>query len=149
MPRRGQSEAACSSLGDDRWRPEASRESLIALHSWRAGTVESRLSKPVRGFAFRPIAVAEPFEPREEWCFELARIAADLGAHLHQRPLAEVDAAAMGVRALEAADAKLSGSTYALALKRFDAGEDVVGPLPMARQAQPEEPIQQRVHANR
>ena len=83
------------------------------------------------------------------WRLELARIAADRGARLHQGALAEFDAAAMIVPALEPADAAVPRGTNAVALKRFDADEDVAGPLPTARQAQPEESTQQRARAHR
>ena len=113
------------------------------------GNRRGRAGGPVRGFAFHPIAVAERCELGEEWRLEFARVASYRGARLHQGALAEVDAAAMIVPALELADAAVRRGTHAFALKRFDADEDVAGPLPTARQAQPEGSTQQRARAHR
>ena len=121
----------------------------MAVRSPLAGTVKGGLLAPSRGFAFHPIAVAERFEPGETWRLELARIAADCGARLHQGAFAEFDAAAMIVPALEPADAAVPRGTNAVALKRLDADEDVAGPLPTARQAQPDESTQRRTRAHR
>jgi hypothetical protein len=136
-------------LSDDRWRPVASLESLMALGSRSAGTVEGGLLVPIRAFAFHPIAVAERFEPGEEWRLELARIASDRGARLHQGALAEVDAAAMIVPALELAGGHAAERHTRRRARAFDADEDVAGPLPTARQAKPEESTQQRARAHR
>ena len=103
-----------------------------------ARTVEIELLAPAQGFAYRPIAVAEPYGLGEVRRLELARIAADQGAHRHQGALGEVDAAARVMQALELADAKARRGTYAFAINCACAAEDVAGPLPAARQAQPE-----------
>jgi hypothetical protein len=55
----------------------------MALRSRLAGKVEIELLAPAQGFAYRPIAVAEPVRPGG-WRFTLAPIAADHGARRYQ-----------------------------------------------------------------
>jgi sulfide:quinone oxidoreductase len=72
----------------------AGLEALLALHSHLGGTVELELLAPDPEFHYRPISVAEPFGFGEVRRLELARVAADQGAHLRAGALAGVDAVA-------------------------------------------------------
>lgn len=75
----------------------AGLEALIALHAFVGDAVTLELMAPELEFSFRPIAVAEPFGLGEVRRLELARVAADHGAHYRQAALVEVDADAGAV----------------------------------------------------
>ncbi len=69
-------------------------EALIGLRAFVGDAVALELMSPGLEFSYRPIAVAEPFGLGEVRRLELARVAADHGAHYRQASLAGVDAAA-------------------------------------------------------
>ncbi len=66
-------------------------EALIALSTFVGDAVRLELMAPELEFSFRPIAVAEPFGLGEVRRLELARVAADHGAHYRQAALAAVE----------------------------------------------------------
>jgi sulfide:quinone oxidoreductase len=66
-------------------------EALIALSTFVRDAVQLELMAPEVEFSYRPIAVAEPFGLGEVRRLELARIAADHGAHYRQAALASVE----------------------------------------------------------
>ena len=61
----------------------AALEALIALHELAAGFVDVELVTPTPEFAYRPLAVAEPFGFGEVRRFDVVRIASDHGAAVH------------------------------------------------------------------
>src|SRR5919108_3330534 len=61
----------------------AALEALIALRGLAEDRVASELVSPAPEFAYRPLAVAEPFGLGEARRYDLVRIAADHGAALH------------------------------------------------------------------
>jgi sulfide:quinone oxidoreductase len=61
----------------------AALEALIALHGLAEDRVAIELVSPTPEFAYRPLAVAEPFGLGEARRYDLVRIAADHGAALH------------------------------------------------------------------
>jgi sulfide:quinone oxidoreductase len=70
----------------------AGLEALLALRSLLGGTADIEMLSPELEFSYGPIAVAEPFGLGEVRRLELARIAAEHGAHLRQGALVAVDA---------------------------------------------------------
>jgi sulfide:quinone oxidoreductase len=69
----------------------AGLEALMALRALLGGTAKIDLVAPEVEFSYRPIAVAEPFGLGEVRRYELARVAADHGAHFRQGTLAWID----------------------------------------------------------
>ena len=66
----------------------AGLETLLALRDLAEGRVRVALIAPEGEFAYRPLAVAEPFEAGEAHGFDLADLLADLGAERVQDSLA-------------------------------------------------------------
>ncbi len=75
----------------------AGLEALIALHNLAEERVQLQLVTPHAEFAYRPLAVAEPFGLGEQRSYDLLRIAQEHGAALHLGELAAVDAAAHAI----------------------------------------------------
>lgn len=75
----------------------AALEALIALRDLAAKRVSLQLVTPDAAFAYRPLAVAEPFGLREQRRYDLARIAEEHGAALHLAELEAVDAGAHAI----------------------------------------------------
>jgi sulfide:quinone oxidoreductase len=69
----------------------AGLEALIALRHHLGGTVHIELLDPARAFAYRPMAVAEPFDQGDVHGLDLSAIADELGATLMLGTLASVD----------------------------------------------------------
>src|SRR5918994_6102673 len=61
----------------------AALEALIALRGLAENRVTIELVSPTPEFAYRPLAVAEPFGLGEARRYDLVRIAADHGAAVH------------------------------------------------------------------
>jgi sulfide:quinone oxidoreductase len=80
----------------------AALEALIALRDLAAERVSLQLVTPDAEFAYRPLAVAEPFGLGEQRRYDLARIAEEHGAALH---LAELEAVDAGAHAIHTRDA--------------------------------------------
>jgi sulfide:quinone oxidoreductase len=72
----------------------AALEALMALHELAAAEVDIELVTPTPEFAYRPLAVAEPFGLGEARRFDVVRIATDHGAAVHMAGLRAVDPAA-------------------------------------------------------
>ena len=75
----------------------AALEALIALHELAGPYVEIELLTPTPEFAYRPLAVAEPFGFGEARRFNLVGIARDHSAALHIAAMKGVDSAAKAV----------------------------------------------------
>jgi sulfide:quinone oxidoreductase len=69
----------------------AALEAMIALRHLAEERVQLELVTPKPGFAYRPLAVAEPFGLGEARRYDLVRITADHGAALHLAGLQAVD----------------------------------------------------------
>jgi sulfide:quinone oxidoreductase len=69
----------------------AALEALIALHNLAEERVQLQLLTPQARFAYRPLAVAEPFGLGEPPSYDLHRIAEEHGAALHLGELVAVD----------------------------------------------------------
>src|SRR5215211_771691 len=76
----------------------AALEALIALRELAEERVQLELVTPQPEFAYRPLAVAEPFGLAEPRRYDLVRIAADHGAALHLAELVAVDADAHAIQ---------------------------------------------------
>ena len=76
----------------------AALEALMALHELAGGYVDLELVTPTPEFAYRPLAVAEPFGLGEARRFDVVPIARDHGAALHIAGIRGVDPAARTVR---------------------------------------------------
>ena len=76
----------------------AALETMLALRHLAGDRVEIVIVSPDDSFAYRPLAVAEPFGLGTELRFDLAEIAADGGAELVRETVASVDAATHTVR---------------------------------------------------
>ena len=76
----------------------AALEALIALRELAEERVEVKLVTPSAVFAYRPLAVAEPFGLRQQQRYDLVRIAKDHGAAFHLAGAEAVDAPAHAVR---------------------------------------------------
>jgi sulfide:quinone oxidoreductase len=72
----------------------AALEALMALHELAGGYVDVELVTPTPEFAYRPLAVAEPFGLGEARRFDVVRIAGDHGAAVHIAGMKSVDTAA-------------------------------------------------------
>src|SRR3712207_1563075 len=72
----------------------AGLEALIALRNLARERVTIQLVTPEPEFAYRPLAVAEPFGADEAGRYDLMRIAHDHGAALRLEGVAGVDSAA-------------------------------------------------------
>jgi sulfide:quinone oxidoreductase len=75
----------------------AALEALMAIHELAGGYVDLELVTPTPEFAYRPLAVAEPFGLGEARRFDVAAIAADHGAALQIAGIRGVDPAAGSV----------------------------------------------------
>src|SRR5687768_7539039 len=71
----------------------AALEGLMALHELAGGRVSLELVTPTPEFAYRPLAVAEPFGLGEARRYDVVRIASDHGAAVHMAGIASVDTA--------------------------------------------------------
>ncbi len=69
----------------------AGAEALLALRALAGDLVELHLVSPTSEFAYQPLAVAAPFGLAETHRFDLADLARDVGAELHEDMLALVD----------------------------------------------------------
>ena len=70
----------------------AALEALIALHNLAEERVQLQLVTPHAEFAYRPLAVAEPFGLGEQRSYDLLRIAQEHGAALDLAEMVAVDA---------------------------------------------------------
>jgi sulfide:quinone oxidoreductase len=84
----------------------AALEALIALRNLAEERVQLQLVTPHAEFAYRPLAVAEPFGLGEPRRYDLVRIAQEHGAALHLAELVAVDADA---RAIQTRDGRSLG----------------------------------------
>jgi sulfide:quinone oxidoreductase len=75
----------------------AALEGLMALHELAGGYVDLELVTPTPEFAYRPLAVAEPFGLGEARRFDVVAIARDHGAAVHIAGIKSVDPAARSV----------------------------------------------------
>jgi sulfide:quinone oxidoreductase len=75
----------------------AALEGLMALRELASPYVDLELVTPTPEFAYRPLAVAEPFGLGHARRFDVVRIAGDHGAALHMAGIKRVDAAAKSV----------------------------------------------------
>jgi sulfide:quinone oxidoreductase len=75
----------------------AALEALMALHELAGEYVDVELVTPTPEFAYRPLAVAEPFGLGEARRFDVVRIAADHGARIHIAAMKSVDTEAKRV----------------------------------------------------
>jgi sulfide:quinone oxidoreductase len=75
----------------------AALEALIALHNLAEERVQLQLVTPHAEFAYRPLAVAEPFGLGEPPSYDVLRIAQEHGAALHLGELVAVDAGAHAI----------------------------------------------------
>ena len=75
----------------------AALEALIALNELAAGYIDVELVTPTPEFAYRPLAVAEPFGFGDARRFDVVRIAADHGTAVHIAGIKSVDAVAKQV----------------------------------------------------
>jgi sulfide:quinone oxidoreductase len=75
----------------------AALEGLMALHELAGGLAEIELVTPTPEFAYRPLAVAEPFGLGDARRFDLVRIATDHGAAVHIAAVKSVDTGTRGV----------------------------------------------------
>jgi sulfide:quinone oxidoreductase len=71
----------------------AALEGLMALHELAADRVSLELVTPTPEFAYRPLAVAEPFGLGEAHRYDVVRIASDHGAAVHLAGMTSVDTA--------------------------------------------------------
>ena len=76
----------------------AALEALIALRELAEDRVALELITPKAKWAYRPLAVAEPFGLGEVKTYDLVQIARDHGAALHLAGVQSVDADALGCR---------------------------------------------------
>ena len=76
----------------------AALEALIALRELAEERVELEVVTPTAEFAYRPLAVAEPFGLGEPRRYDLVRIAKDHGAALHLAGLEAVDPGSHSIR---------------------------------------------------
>jgi len=76
----------------------AGLEATVALKKLARGAADTTVLSSTPEFSYRPLAVAEPFEPGAMPTFELAPIVADNGARLHIGQLAAVDPVERRVR---------------------------------------------------
>ncbi|MCD6015344.1 MAG: hypothetical protein K0R88_1428 [Solirubrobacterales bacterium] len=76
----------------------AALEAMLALRRMAEDRVEILLISPERSFAYRPLAVAEPFDLGAERRFDLAEIAADAAAELVEDGVTAVDGASRRVQ---------------------------------------------------
>src|SRR5215208_6142520 len=72
----------------------AALEALMALHELAGDRISLELVTPTPEFAYRPLAVAEPFGLGEARRFDVVRIAGDHGAAVHIAGMKSVDTAA-------------------------------------------------------
>src|SRR5437867_7203398 len=70
----------------------AGLETALALHATAAGLVAVEILTPEPEFAYRPLAVAEPFGLARVKTFEVDRIAAEAGATVRAATLRAIDA---------------------------------------------------------
>jgi sulfide:quinone oxidoreductase len=75
----------------------AALEGLMALHELAYGYVDVELVTPTPEFAYRPLAVAEPFGLGEARRFDVVRIAADHGARIHLAAMKSIETEAKRV----------------------------------------------------
>src|SRR5215217_8122318 len=75
----------------------AALEALMALHEFAAGYLDVELLTPTPEFAYRPLAVAEPFGLGEARRFDVVAIARDHGAAVHIAGMSGVDTASKSV----------------------------------------------------
>jgi sulfide:quinone oxidoreductase len=75
----------------------AALEALMALHELAGPYVGLELLTPTPEFAYRPLAVAEPFGHGDAHRFDVVAIARDHGAAVHVAGMKDVDTAAKGV----------------------------------------------------
>src|SRR5215208_7231587 len=75
----------------------AALEALMALHEFAAGYLDVELLTPTPEFAYRPLAVAEPFGLGEARRFDVVAIARDPGAAVHIAGMSGVDTARKSV----------------------------------------------------
>jgi len=75
----------------------AALEGLMAVHELASEYVDLELVTPTPEFAYRPLAVAEPFGLGEARRFDVVRIAGDHGAAVHMAGIKSVDSAAKSV----------------------------------------------------
>jgi sulfide:quinone oxidoreductase len=75
----------------------AALEALIAIRKLAEERVRLQLVAPNAEFAYRPLAVAEPFGLGEQRSYDLARITQEHGADLHLAELVEVEADAHAI----------------------------------------------------
>ena len=71
----------------------AALEALMALHELAGDRISLELVTPTPEFAYRPLAVAEPFGLGEARRFDVVRIAADHRAAVHIAGVTSVDTA--------------------------------------------------------
>ncbi|MET0927136.1 MAG: hypothetical protein ABWY90_07150, partial [Solirubrobacterales bacterium] len=72
----------------------AALETMLALRRMAEERVEITLISPESSFAYRPLAVAEPFGLGVEQRFDLAEIVAEAAAELVEGEVSSVDAVA-------------------------------------------------------
>ena len=75
----------------------AALEALMTLHELASGYVDLELVTPTPEFAYRPLAVAEPFGLGEARRFDVVAIARDHGSAVHIAGIKGVDTAARSV----------------------------------------------------
>src|SRR5918995_150811 len=76
----------------------AALEALMVLHEFAGGYVDLELVTPTPEFAYRPLAVAEPFGLGDARRFDVVSIARDHGAAVHIAGVRSVDTAAKSVQ---------------------------------------------------
>lgn len=69
----------------------AALEGLMALHELAGGQISLELVTPTPEFAYRPLAVAEPFGLGDARRYDVVRIASDHGAAVHMAGMTGVD----------------------------------------------------------
>ncbi len=103
----------------------AALEAMLALRRLAEERVAITVIAPEKSFAYRPLAVAEPFGLGAERRFDLAELAADAGAELLNDRIATVDASAKTVRTASGASLHYDALVIACGARR-------VAPIPEA-----------------
>ena len=98
----------------------AAVEALLALRALLKVGVEVHLVAPNRQFVYQPLAVAAPFDLAETHLFDLAELAGEQSARLHEDALVGVDADGRRVRLASGEDLPYDALLVAVGARRSD-----------------------------
>jgi len=98
----------------------AAIETLLALRALIKVGVELHLIAPNRQFVYQPLAVAAPFDLAETHLFDLAEIAGEQQARLHEDSVERIDAQARRVRLANGEELAYDALVVAVGARRRD-----------------------------